>query len=152
MIVGPAGSGPAGSLAAVEETPAGSLAAVEETTGPSGAAPPTRARRAWDEPARAGEGSGARGAETPSGAPAIGGRWAVAAARAVARHPSLWPTAVRQALVLAAPGWWRRRPFLPLPAPDYLRFRLQTAYGGAGDRAPDPADVVTYLHWCRHIE
>ena len=50
-----------------------------------------------------------------------------------ARHPSLWATAVRQALRLAAPGWWRRRPFLPLPAPDYLRFRLQTAYGGTGD-------------------
>ena len=95
--------------------------------------------------------SGVGGVAEP-GAPAIGGRWAVAAARAVARHPSLWPTAVRQALVLAAPGWWRHRPSLPLPAPDYLRFRLQTAYGGAGDRAPDPADVVTYLHWCRHIE
>ena len=75
----------------------------------------------------------------------------VAAAAAVARHPSLWPTAVRQALVLAAPGWWRRRPFLPLPSPDYLRFRLQTAYGGDGDRAPEPDDLVTYLRWCRAL-
>ncbi|HEX6422777.1 MAG TPA: hypothetical protein VFZ79_04815 [Acidimicrobiales bacterium] len=106
------------------------------------------------EPAGPGQGSGARGADRPrpGPAPAIGGRWAVAAARAVARHPSLWPTAVRQALVLAAPGWWRRRPFLPLPAPDYLRFRLQTAYGGDGDRPPDPSDVVTYLHWCRQVD
>jgi hypothetical protein len=76
-------------------------------------------------------------------------RWAGAALCAVARHPSLWGTAVRQALVLAAPGWWRRRPFLPLPAPDYLRFRIQTAYGGDGDRAPEPGDLVTYLRWCR---
>ena len=89
------------------------------------------------------------------GAPGAGGpdtqsaRWAGAAVRAVARHPSLWVTAGRQALVLAAPGWWRRRPFLPLPAPDYLRFRIQTAYGGDGDRAPEPADLVTYLRWCR---
>lgn len=75
--------------------------------------------------------------------------WAVAAVGAVARHPSLWPTAARQALVLAAPGWWRRRPFLPLPTPEYMRFRLQTAYGGDGDRAPEPSDLVTYLHWCR---
>jgi hypothetical protein len=82
-------------------------------------------------------------------APAMDTRWAAAALAAVARHPSLWATGARQALVLAAPGWWRHRPFLPLPAPDYLRFRLQTAYGGAGDRAPEPADLVTYLRWCR---
>jgi hypothetical protein len=79
----------------------------------------------------------------------VDGRWMRAAVAAVARHPGLWPTAARQALVLAVPGWWRRRPFLPLPAPDYLRFRMQTAYGGAGDQAPDPDDLVTYLRWCR---
>jgi hypothetical protein len=75
--------------------------------------------------------------------------WAVRAVAAVARHPSLWTTGVRQAALLAAPGWWRRRPFLPLPSQDYLRFRLQTAYGGEGDRPPDPGDLVTYLRWCR---
>jgi hypothetical protein len=66
----------------------------------------------------------------------------------VAVHPTLWATAVRQALVLAPAGWWRRRPFLPLPDPGYLRFRLETAYGD-GQRAPDPTDLVTYLRWCR---
>ena len=80
---------------------------------------------------------------------AIDRRWVVAAVTAVARHPSLWPTALRQAFVLAEPGWWRRRPFLPLPSPDYMRFRLQTAYGGDGGGAPAPSDLVTYLHWCR---
>jgi len=59
---------------------------------------------------------------------------------------------VRQVRRLTQPGWWRRPPFLPLPPPDYLRFRLETAYGGAGDRAPDPADVVTYLRWCRDLQ
>ena len=34
----------------------------------------------------------------------------------------------------------------PLPDPAYLRFRLETQYGT--DRAPDPDDIVTYLHWC----
>ncbi len=77
--------------------------------------------------------------------------WVRAAVLAVARHPSLWVTGVRQARVLAAPGWWRRRPFLPLPAPDYLRFRLQTAYGGTGEGAPDPDDLVTYLRWIRDL-
>lgn len=76
-------------------------------------------------------------------------RWVAGAAAAVARHPTLWPTAARQALVLAEPGWWRRRPFLPLPSPAYLRFRLQAAYGGDGDREPPPGDLVTYLRWCR---
>ncbi|MGH2667915.1 MAG: hypothetical protein ACRDH5_02130, partial [bacterium] len=59
----------------------------------------------------------------------------------------LWPVAVAQALRLARPGWWRRRPFLPLPDPDYVRFRLQTAYGSEGE--PTGGDVVSYLRWCR---
>ena len=67
---------------------------------------------------------------------------------AVARRPSLWPTAVRQVKVLAEPGWWRRRPFLPMPAPGYLRFRLQTAYGETRGE-PAPEDVVAYLRWVR---
>jgi hypothetical protein len=74
-------------------------------------------------------------------------RWGRVAA-AVAVRPSLWATAVVQALRLAPRRWWLRRPYLPLPDRGYLRFRLQTQYGDA-DREPDAADVVTYLHWCR---
>ena len=87
-------------------------------------------------------------ADYPDAAPLPGSRWLLAATAAVLRHPGLWGTAIAQVGRLAAPGWWRRRPFLPLPDPAYLRFRLQTAYGDS-DRPPDPADVVTYLHWCR---
>lgn len=93
-------------------------------------------------------------APVPAGDSRAGGaswRWLAAAALVVARHPSLWAVGIRQVVVLAAPGWWRRRPFLPLPAPDYLRFRLQTAYGGDGTLPPEPADVVTYLRWCRGL-
>jgi hypothetical protein len=68
---------------------------------------------------------------------------------AVLVHPGLWVTALVQVRVLAAPGWWRRRPFLPLPDEDYLRFRLQTMYGGHEPPEPDPADLITYLHWCK---
>ncbi|MFV0315678.1 MAG: hypothetical protein ACK5O2_01790 [Microthrixaceae bacterium] len=68
---------------------------------------------------------------------------------AVAARPTLWPTATVMALRLAAPRWWRRAPFVPLPPTDYLRFRLVTNYG---PRAPSPrrvaADVLTYLRWC----
>jgi hypothetical protein len=80
-------------------------------------------------------------------ASSVSAGWATRAAVAVARRPALWPTAVVQLFRLAAPGWWRRRPFVPLPDRAYLRFRLETAYGD--DRDPEPADVVTYLHWCR---
>jgi hypothetical protein len=64
------------------------------------------------------------------------------------RHPALWMTAIVQLGRLAAPGWWRRLPFLPLPDRDYLRFRMITAYGDP-EREPEPADLVTYLEWCR---
>ena len=65
----------------------------------------------------------------------------------LARRPSLWSTAWSQVFRLAAPGWWRRAPFLPLPEAGYLAFRMETQYGNEKD--PDPADVVTYLRWCR---
>jgi hypothetical protein len=67
---------------------------------------------------------------------------------AVVRRPDLWPTAITQAFRLAPRGWWRRKPFLPLPDDDYLRFRLQTQYGDASHE-PLPRDLVTYLEWCR---
>jgi len=70
------------------------------------------------------------------------------AALAVAMRPRLWGVAVGQMIRLARPGWWKRAPFLPLPDTEYLRFRLVTAYGDP-NRAPEPADMVAYLHWCR---
>ena len=78
----------------------------------------------------------------------FGARWIVGAALAVLVRPSLWGTAIRQVFVLAVPGWWRRAPFVPLPDRSYLAFRFRTAYGDAS-AGPSPADVVTYLHWCR---
>jgi hypothetical protein len=69
----------------------------------------------------------------------------------VLRHPDLWTTAIRQAWRMAPVRWWRRRPPLPLPAPDYLGFRMLTQYGDAA-HAPVPRDVVNYLRWCRAWE
>ena len=85
----------------------------------------------------------------PAGGPILSPAWGWQAVLAVLPHPSLWLTGLRQARRLARPGWWRRPPFLPLPAPEYLRFRMETAYGGAGDQAPAAEDLVTYLRWCR---
>lgn len=72
--------------------------------------------------------------------------------RAVLARPRLWPTALRQGARMARPGWWRRAPFLPLPDPDYLAFRLETQYGGTGTDGADPLDLVHYLEWCRAEE
>jgi hypothetical protein len=74
--------------------------------------------------------------------------WLARAFAAVLLRPGLWAVAVVQLLRLAVPGWWRRWPPLPLPDPAYLRFRLQTQYGDP-DREPEPADLLTYLKWCR---
>ena len=77
---------------------------------------------------------------TPSGAMGVVG--------AVTARPGLWPVALRQLLRLAAPGWWRRPPFLPVPPAGYRRFRVLTQYGDPV-HPMDAADVVRYLEWCR---
>ena len=72
------------------------------------------------------------------------------AVTSVAARPWLWATGLRQLFVLAPRGWWRRKPFLPLPDEHYLAFRMQTMYGDP-DHQPEPADLVSYLHWCREF-
>jgi hypothetical protein len=71
--------------------------------------------------------------------------------RVVLRHPSLLLAAVSETLRLAAPGWWRRWPPLPLPDPALWQFRMETAYGGRGDAVPSAADVVSFLTWSRDM-
>jgi hypothetical protein len=43
-------------------------------------------------------------------------------------------------------GWWRHIPFLPLPCPRYLQWRLHTAYGDH-HTVPPADDVVRYARW-----
>ncbi|MGI8809633.1 MAG: hypothetical protein ACR2KK_17690 [Acidimicrobiales bacterium] len=76
--------------------------------------------------------------------------WVGPAAVAVAVRPRLWGVVVRQGWRMAGPGWWRRWPPVPRPAPEYLRFRFQTAFGDR-DGGPEPAEVVAYLEWCRRF-
>jgi hypothetical protein len=81
---------------------------------------------------------------------ASGARPLRAAAAAVLRVPSLWPTALRQGRRAVPRRWWARRPYLPVPSADYLRFRLETQYGHRGEVAGE--DVVTFLRWCRDAD
>ncbi len=66
---------------------------------------------------------------------------------AVVCRPHLWWVAILQYRSFVPDAWWRRPPFLPLPARNYVRFRLETAYGHAGE--PSAVDLVRYLEWCR---
>lgn len=79
----------------------------------------------------------------------IDGAWLRRAGPALLAHPGLWATGLVQLRRLAAPRWWRRSPYLPLPDPAYLNFRLETMYGGRRPPQPEPEDLVAYLHWCK---
>lgn len=85
-----------------------------------------------------------------AGRPGRSGATRAAGARqvvlAVLRRPHLWAAALRQARVLVPAGWWRRRPFLPVPDRSWLRFRMTTAYGDA-DAPGDVEDLLTWLAW-----
>ncbi|MGH9044307.1 MAG: hypothetical protein ACRDVP_05640 [Acidimicrobiales bacterium] len=72
--------------------------------------------------------------------------------RATLSRPTLWTTALGTIRRLAAPGWWRRPPFLPLPDPSYWRFRMQTAYGDDWSGRPTTQDVIDYLRWCQRVK
>ena len=82
--------------------------------------------------------------------PAVGAKAGAQVVAAVARRPRLWGTALRQWRRTTPRGWWRHRPFLPVPSAGYLHFRLVTQYGSAEHRI-EPDDVLNYLAWChRH--
>jgi hypothetical protein len=80
----------------------------------------------------------------------VGLRQWLAVVGAVAARPRLWPEAIGQMTRLARTGWWRYRPFLPVPGGDDLEFRLLTQYGDE-HHPPAPADVVDYLAWCARV-
>ncbi|HXZ62694.1 MAG TPA: hypothetical protein VEG62_08125 [Acidimicrobiales bacterium] len=83
------------------------------------------------------------------------GRDAAVVARAVLPRPDLWLAALGALRRMARRGWWRQRPFVPLPGEAYWRFRLETAYGGSDAAEPGeehrltPPDVVAFLRWCQ---
>jgi hypothetical protein len=69
------------------------------------------------------------------------------AVRALLR-PRLALDLLRTAWAFRRRGWWRQPPFVPLPDPTYLRWRMYTAY--ADELAVPPVDdVVRFARWRR---
>jgi hypothetical protein len=67
----------------------------------------------------------------------------------ILRSPSHWIPTLQATRAMAPAGWWRHRPFLPLPAEDYWRFRLQTFQGGDGTTPPTPEEFLEVVEWFR---
>ena len=65
-----------------------------------------------------------------------------------ALRPRLAVDLVRTAWVFRRRGWHRHPPFLPLPDPTYLRWRMYTAYADE-DAVPPAEDVVRFARWRR---
>ena len=63
-------------------------------------------------------------------------------------NPRLAVDLVRLTWSFRARDWYRRRPFLPLPPRDYVRWRMLTAYGDE-DAVPPLEDVVRFARWRR---
>lgn len=72
----------------------------------------------------------------------------VAVVLVVLVRPILWRAAIVAYLRLVPSRWWTRRPFVPVPAGDYLRFRKE-AYYGSESASFAPQDVLKYLQWIR---
>lgn len=64
----------------------------------------------------------------------------------VLRWPPLAVDLLRVAWRFRHRHWYRRVPFLPLPALGYVRWRLYTAYGSE-DTVPPAEDVVAFARW-----
>jgi hypothetical protein len=100
-----------------------------------------------------GERDGRRGAAIGStgshGASRVSSLLALAAS--LAARPGLWATAVKQYVRHLPRGWFRRFPFLPLPDREWVRFRLEMAYGDPHARIR-PEDLIQYLEWVKKGE
>ncbi len=62
------------------------------------------------------------------------------------RNPALAIDLLRMAWRFRHRHWYRRPPFLPLPAVSYLRWRMYTAYGDE-HAVPPAADVIAFARW-----
>lgn len=81
------------------------------------------------------------------------GSWSALAAR-LALRAAVQPTLARDLLTAVwafrRRDWARRPPFLPLPDPQYLRWRMYTAYGDE-HAVPPLQDVVRFVRWRRRL-
>ncbi len=61
-------------------------------------------------------------------------------------NPALAVDLLRVAWRFRHRHWYKRFPFLPLPAQSYVRWRMYTAYGEE-DAIPPAADVIAFVRW-----
>ncbi|HLU25499.1 MAG TPA: hypothetical protein VKZ58_07310 [Longimicrobiales bacterium] len=62
------------------------------------------------------------------------------------RRPRLYGLLLKAAWRFRARDWYRRPPFLPLPPPEYLAWRMHTAYGDE-EVLPSLDELERYLRW-----
>lgn len=77
--------------------------------------------------------------------------WVALVAALTARaavNPRLALDLLRTAWAFRRRRWWRVAPFLPLPDPTYLRWRMFTAYGEE-EAVPPVEDVIAFARWRR---
>ncbi|HET7584913.1 MAG TPA: hypothetical protein VFK13_08400 [Gemmatimonadaceae bacterium] len=74
------------------------------------------------------------------------GRLSLALAWRALRNPPLAADLVRVCWRFRRRRWFARFPFLPIPARDYVRWRMHTAYG-RHDAVPPVEDIVRYARW-----
>ena len=63
-------------------------------------------------------------------------------------NPRLAIDLLRTGWAFRRQDWWRASPFLPLPDPAYLRWRMYTAYGDEA-AVPPIHDVIRFARWRR---
>jgi hypothetical protein len=62
----------------------------------------------------------------------------------------LLPGVISASYALRSRRWWKQPPFLPLPEPEYMRWRLYTAYGSSR-RRPSFSDIAAFALWRQRI-
>ncbi len=62
------------------------------------------------------------------------------------RRPRLWPALLSAAWAFRTRSWYRKPPFLPLPSKEYMRWRLETAYGDP-EAVPPDEEIVRFVTW-----
>lgn len=66
------------------------------------------------------------------------------------RRPWLVPALLGTAWAFRARGWHRRPPFLPVPPVDYMRWRMETAYGDPDAEPPYP-EIARFVTWAARM-
>jgi len=62
------------------------------------------------------------------------------------KNPTVGTALLRVAWRFRRRRWYATFPFLPLPAREYVRWRMHTAYG-RDDAVPPADDIVRYARW-----